>query len=157
MLPVTVLLTDIVEALEMLDDEYPSFLDLDSGKVVTVSLDLLSEAEEAEEGDEDPDLPTWQVDEWEDAKRIASSDRFRRLPTKFEVHEWEIMQEFASSVKSARIGEELMRAIHGSGAFRHFKNTLRREGVEAEWFAFRLESLRQIAIDWCEENDVKWR
>src|SRR6188768_3794499 len=99
MLPATVLLTDIVDALEMLNDEYPSFLDLDSGKVVTVSLELLSEAEEGEE-DEEPDLPAWQADEWEDAKRIASSDRFRRLPTQFEVHEWEIMQEFAQSVKS---------------------------------------------------------
>ena len=156
MLTATVLLTDIVDALEMLNDEYPSFLDLDSGKVVTVSLELLSEAEEGEE-DEEPDLPAWQDDEWEDAKRIASSDRFRRLPTQFEVHEWEIMQEFAQSVKSERIGEELLRAIHGSGAFRHFKNTLRREGVEAEWFAFRLGSLRQIATDWCEENGVKWR
>jgi hypothetical protein len=151
-----VLIKDIVDALEMLSDEYRSFLNVDSGEVVTVSLELLSEAEEGEE-DEEPDLPAWQDDEWEEAKRIASSDRYRRLPTKFDVHEWEIMQDFAFSVKPTRIGEELQRAIHGSGAFRHFKNTVRREGVEKEWFAFRLESFRQIAIDWCEEHDVPWR
>jgi hypothetical protein len=145
-----------VDALEMLNDEHLSFLNLDSGEVVTVSRELLSEAEEGEE-DEEPELPAWQAGEWEDAKRIASSDRFRRLPSQFDVHEWEIMQEFARSVKSDRIGGELMRAIHGSGAFRHFKNTLRREGVEEEWYAFRAESLREIAIDWCEEEGVKWR
>jgi hypothetical protein len=45
-MPVTVRLDDIVEALEMLVDESPSYLDLDTGQVVSVSEDLLSEAEE---------------------------------------------------------------------------------------------------------------
>ena len=51
-----------------------SYLDIDAGLVVTISEDLLREAEER--GDEDPDLPDWQKDEWEIAKRIVSTDRF---------------------------------------------------------------------------------
>ena len=152
--PATVHVNDIIDALEIQFDEAPSYLDLDAGQVVTVSENLLREAEEP--GDEEPDLPDWQKDEWEIAKRIASTGRFRPLPTKFDVHEWGIMQEFSRSVESEEIGHQLSRAIHGAGAFRNFKDTVRRLGIEQAWFAFRADALRQIALDWCEENQVAW-
>jgi len=148
----TVRLDDIVEALEMQFDESASYLDLDTGQVVTVSKDLLRAAEDP--GDEEPDLPTWQRDEWEIAKRIVSTDRFRELPTKFDVHEWAIMQDFSRSLQSDSIREDLLRAIHGAGAFRNFKDTVRRHGIDSAWFAFRTEALRQIARNWCEENQI---
>jgi hypothetical protein len=28
--------------------------------------------------------------------------------------------------------------------------------IEQDWFQFRDEALRQIAIGWCEENQVSW-
>jgi hypothetical protein len=151
----TVQLKDIVEALEMQFDEASSFLDLDTGKVETVSQDLLSEAEESDD-DEQPDLPDWQKPEWEIAKRIVSTDRFKSLPTKYDVHEWEIMRKFADSVESEKISEELLRAIHGAGAFRYFKDTLRRCGIEKKWFEFREEALKTIAREWCEDEGVAW-
>ena len=153
-MPGTVHLNDIVKVLEMQFDESLSYLDLDAGLVVTVSEDLLCKAEEP--GDEQPDLPEWQKDEWEIAKRIVSTDSFRPLPTKFDVHEWGIMQEFSRSVESEEIGSELSRAIHGAGAFRNFKDTVRRLGIESAWFVFRAEALRRIALDWCEENQIAW-
>jgi hypothetical protein len=152
----TVLLKDIVDALEMVSDELPSFLDLDTGAVETVHRVLLGLAEECGD-DEEPDLPAWQEEEWEVVKRIVFSDRFRKLPTNFEVHEWAIMRDFADSVGSERISEELSNALHGKGAFRYFKDTLRRHRMESAWFAFRTEALAQIARDWCEENHVEWR
>ena len=154
-MPATVRLSDIVDALEMQFDESSSFLDRDTGQVQTVSHDLLSEAEESGD-DEEPDLPAWQKQEWEIAKRIVSTDRFQKLPTKFEVHEWAIMQDFSRSLESDRIREELLHAIHGAGAFRNFKGALRRHRIEPVWFAFRGETLRQIALNWCEENHIVW-
>jgi hypothetical protein len=151
----TVRINDIVEALEMPFDEHLSSLDLDTGRVETVSRELLLEAEESDDDDE-PDIPAWQQPEWEIAKRIAYSDRFQKLPTKFDVHEWNIMQEFSSSVKSARIREELLDAIHGAGAFRNFRTNIERHRLESAWFQFRTEALRQIAVDWCEEYNVPW-
>ena len=151
----TVLLKDIVDALEMQFDESSSFLDLDTGCVETVSNDLLREADESV--DEEPDLPAWQKEEWQVAKRIALTDRFQQLPTKFDVHEWAMMQEFSTSVASDRVRQELLKSFHGAGAFRHFKDTLRRHQIESAWFAFRGEALRQIAVDWCEEQQIRWR
>jgi hypothetical protein len=88
-MPATVVLQDIVDALEMQFDEVASFLDLETGQVETIPDDLLRKAEE-DDGDE-PDLPDWQEGQWEVARRIVSTDRFVSLPTQFDVHEWEIM------------------------------------------------------------------
>jgi hypothetical protein len=154
-MPASVLLNDIIDALEMQLEEYSSFLDLDSGRVETVSNGLLREAEESP--DTEPDLPDWQKPEWEVAKRIFSTDRFQPLPSKFDVHEWAIMQDFALSRNSETIREDLIEAIRGRGAFRHFKDTLRRHRIEQDWYAFRTEALRRIAIEWCEENQIEWR
>ncbi|HUA85878.1 MAG TPA: UPF0158 family protein [Bryobacteraceae bacterium] len=151
----TIHLNDIIDALEMQFDESVSYLDLDAGQVVTVYEELLRKAEEP--SDEEPDLPDWQKDEWAIAKRIVSTDRFTPLPTKFDVHEWGIMQEFSRAAESAGVRAELSRAIHGGGAFRNFKDTVRRLGIESAWFAFRTDALRQIAVDWCEENQIIWQ
>jgi hypothetical protein len=123
--------------------------------VETVSRDLLRAAEECGDNEE-PDLPAWQKEERETAKRILFTGNSRKLPTKFDVHEWGIMEESSSSVQSDRICEDLLDTIHGAGAFRNFKGAIRRHRIEPAWFAFRTEALRQIAIDWCEEHQVVW-
>lgn len=153
-MPATVVLKDIVEALELQFDEAASFLDLDSGQVETVSVELLGKAEDGDEPE--PNLPDWQEQEWEVAKRIVSTDRFLSLPSKFDVNEWEIMESFSHSVESTRIREELLRAIHANGAFRYFKDTVRRHRIGEAWYGFRTDALRKIAIEWCEEHHLQW-
>jgi hypothetical protein len=153
-MPAIVRLSDIIDVLEMQFDESSSFLDRDTGQVETVSDVLLQWAEAGDE--EEPDLPTWQKQEWEIAKQIVSTNRFQELPTNFDVHEWAIMQDFSSSIESGRIRQDLLRAVHGAGAFRNFKDTVRQHRIESAWFAFRAEALRQIAINWCDEHQIVW-
>ena len=150
----TVRLSAIEDALEMQTGESRSFLNLDTGGVETVSLDLLSAAEDGE--DEEPNLPESQDEEWELVKTIVASDRFRRLPTQFDIHEWEIMERFSYSVGSERVRVELLDAIHGCGAFRTFKNAIRRNRIEQDWFSFRADALKEIAKEWCEEHAIVW-
>jgi hypothetical protein len=148
-----VLIKDIVDALEMQFEEMASYLDLDTGKVETISTSLLREAEESE--DDDPEMK--QDHEWAIAKRIVSTDRFLRLPDKFEVNDWEIMHDFALSVRPESTSQDLLRALHGKGAFRYFKDVVHSRKLDQQWYAFRDEALKRIAIDWCKENDVTWR
>jgi hypothetical protein len=142
--------------LEIQIDERPSFLDLDTGEVRTVAVELLHEAEACAD-DEEPDFPEWQRHEWEAARRIVFSGRFQKLPTKHDVHEWEIMRDFADSLEPGPVQEDLLHAIHGPGAFRNFKYNLRRHGIEKAWYAFETAALREIAIEWCEEHGIAWK
>ncbi|MGH9632648.1 MAG: hypothetical protein ACRD7E_30445 [Bryobacteraceae bacterium] len=70
---------------------------------------------------------------------------FQQLPTKFDIHEWAIMQDFSRSMVSERDREDLLNAIHGAAEFQHFKDPLRRHQIEAAWFTFRDKVLRRVA------------
>jgi hypothetical protein len=110
--------------------------------IETVSDELLREADESVQ--EEPDPADWQKQEWEIAKRIVTTDCCLKLPDKFDIHEWAIMRDFAHSLASDSIPEELPSAIHGTGAFRHFKTTPRQHRVESAWFTFRTEALNRV-------------
>ncbi len=146
-------LDEIVDQLEMQFDETSSYLDRDSGEVYCMPNDVLRQVEA---GDEPVHTAAWQEQQWEIAKRIVDGQNFVRLPTKWDVHEWEILNEFAQSVERASIRDELLDAIHGSGAFRMFKTVVRQHRMDSAWYAFRTQALRQIAIDWCEEEGIPW-
>jgi hypothetical protein len=66
------------------------------------------------------------------------------------------MQDFSRSMESDSIREDLLHALDGAGAFRNFKDTLQRYGIESAWFGFRAEALRQIAVNWCDEKQIVW-
>jgi len=149
-----VALKDIVDALEYLTDEHFDYVDRLTGKVEIVSREVLGIAEN---GGTIDDVLHWQEDQFKVAEALfADWDRFEKLPTKYEVNEWEIMREFAESVEPERLSDELQNAIRGAGAFRYFKDTLRRYRREKDWYAYRAEALRQIAIEWCEENGIEY-
>jgi len=85
---------------------------------------------------------------------VDESDEFLCLPDKFDIHEWDIMRKFSCSVADDEQRDELLDAIHGRGAFRMFRASIGRLGLESDWYAFRDEALARIAIDWLEVNGV---
>jgi len=152
----TVELAKIVDALEMMLEDWRSFLNVETGEVESVSLDILGEAEESEE--KDPQSFENYDGEFELATKIVENrDKFLRLPTRFDIHEWSIMESFAESMKYGRIREELLRAVHGGGAYRRFRSAVARHSVQSDWYQFRDDALKQIAIEWCEANNLTWK
>src|SRR5215469_10566522 len=76
----TVELAKIVDALEMMLEDWRSFLNVETGEVESVSLDILGEAEESEE--KDPQSFENYDGEFELATKIVENrDKFLRLPT----------------------------------------------------------------------------
>jgi len=66
------------------------------------------------------------------------------------------MRRFCYTIDDEALREELLNAIHGSGAFRMFKDVLRRNDLEDEWFAYKNEVFKEIAIQWCKENEIEY-
>ena len=77
------------------------------------------------------------------------------LPDRFEINEYRMMERFARRQPDDRTHDELQRALHGRGAFRHFKDTVHRLGLADAWYAYRDERYREIAREWCAENGVE--
>ncbi|HOJ11789.1 MAG TPA: UPF0158 family protein [Clostridiales bacterium] len=150
-------LKDIVDEMEMQMDEYHKYLNKETGEIVTVSTEELTIAEESEEDDDFSEYPDWQRDSIKDALDvIVNWENYIELPDKWEINEYDIMEEFCGSIRNDRISNVLYTAIQGRGAFRRFKDAIIRFEVEDDWYKFREEALKQIAIEWCEENEIKY-
>ena len=55
-------------------------------------------------------------------------ERFLRFPTKHEIHQYRIMEDFIAQLSPGKAQEELAYAIRGKGAFRRFKQSVRFHG-----------------------------
>ena len=90
------------------------------------------------------------------AKAVACDDgtRFLSLPEKFEINEWEMMQSFAQAQEDERLAEALLNAIRGRGAFRCFKDRVYEADIADDWYRFRDDAYRRIALEWCEWNKI---
>jgi hypothetical protein len=148
-------LEDIIEGIQMSNNECQSYLDLYTGRI-----EYLDDQTEWAMNDDPTRLPDWQRPLVEIARQIEADEdgeRFVPLPNQFDVHEWQMMADFAQTVEDDAVRCQLSDACRGSGAFRRFKDAAHRLGVEAQWFAYRDEQYRQCAIDWCEVNDLPWQ
>jgi hypothetical protein len=66
------------------------------------------------------------------------------------------MRRFANSVEYADARDEILRAIHGTGAFRLFRMTVDRLGLRDAWFRYRDDSMRDLARAWLEEHGIAY-
>ena len=128
----------IVEALEMTDNETEFFFDREKNDTVMLS-----------QYSDDYQQVSDMIDEDED-------DRFIRLPSQREINEYGMMEEFVSNVRNDSQRAALENAISGRGAFRRFKDTVIRFGIEKNWYIFRDKEYLRVAREWCEENDVEY-
>jgi len=52
-----------------------------------------------------------------------------------------------SSYNAVDLASNSLRAVHGSGAFRHFRSAVERLGLLDAWYRYRGEAIEQIARD----------
>lgn len=150
---VVLALRDIVDAIESQSNEGEAYLDPETGEIVQVSED---ERALVEEGRSDDDLLDWERELIPKVRQALESDRFLALPDRFEVHEWAIMERFSLD-QNERARKVLLGAIHGSGAFRHFRGAVERLGLLDAWYRYREEAIVQIARDWLEEHKLAYK
>jgi hypothetical protein len=147
----------IIEALEMTDGSISSYLDVETGEVRSISEEEFDLAEDPQTLIED--LPDWQHEAIKLARSIQEQEgkRFLALPDKFDVHEWAIMDRFSETLKDAQMRNDFRGGIRGAGAFRLFKHLLTEYNLWDAWNRFKQVELRQMAIEWCEENGITFR
>lgn len=159
-------LRDLVGELQILPNEGTAYLNKVTGKIIMFTDDdvELAEAykemeEEFEEEDEDDGGEELALEReyYQEVNKILASDAdYLELPSKFEIHEYEIMERFCLSYPDEKIGEILLQKIKGAGAFRRFKDTIYEHGIEDDWFRFQNEAYKEIAIAWLEGNHIAY-
>jgi|SRR5882672_6887532 len=152
-MPVPVKLKDIIEGLEFLTDEGSSYLNTTTGEVVYVTTEELRAAEEEQPLE---DFPAWQHDALRIARDIVETDHYLPLPDRFEINEYHVMERFCLSVDNDDLRDDLCDAIRGRGAFRRFKDKVQVYGMAEEWYRYRDNALREMAMAWCEAHGIAY-
>ncbi len=134
----TISLKQVYQALEEASEAYTLFYDTKTGQTVYLP-DVFIAGERNEELEEEIE---------------NNPGRYLRFPTKTEIHDYQIMKQFIYSLPMSIERKELVSSVHGKGAFRKFKATVRHYGMEKQWYTFREEALRQMAVEWCKENHL---
>ena len=75
----------------------------------------------------------------------------------YDINEYEMMEEFADTIEDVRLQNQLYISLNGSGAFRRFKDTCINYDIIDDWYKFRDEKYKDIAINWCQENNIKYK
>ncbi len=149
-MPVTVSLREVVFEMDVPGDLGRAYLNPKTGEVITITEEDLSALEY-----DDPDrMPQWQREILPKIREVMESDDFLPLPDKHEIHHWDIMRRFCGSVEDEEQREDLLNAISGRGAFRYFRDTIHRFGIEDDWYRFCDETIKHIAIDWLEAHGI---
>ena len=79
------------------------------------------------------------------------------LPMQYEINEYQIMENFIDTINDIEIKNNLYRLIQGKGAFRRFKDYCIEANIIQDWYNYREEKYKQIAINWCKENDLDYK
>lgn len=131
----------ICNAIEMADNEWNQYLDIEKMEVVCLpEYPFMGEYDEEEQ-------------KLADLIEEGFGSRFFKLPSKFDIHEYSIMERFIWNFPEGGVKDSLERAIKGKGAFRRFKDSLCRFGIEPQWYHYQAAAYQKLAIEWCEEHD----
>ena len=82
-------------------------------------------------------------------------DRYIPLPREYEIHEYQIMENFVNSLEDEDEAHELLNSMQGKGAFRRFKEKVSLLSLEDRWYNHREEAYEKIAVEWCVKNGIK--
>jgi Uncharacterised protein family (UPF0158) len=124
-------------AVERNSPETDSYLDLTSGRVLTIT-----------SGDPEAALNRQQVSE-----NIRNYLRIEPASSR-EQYRW--MEKFVGSVTDEPLRERLIISIDGKGAFRRFKDVLLAYPAERErWFTYRAELLHWHIQTWLEQHEIE--
>lgn len=149
-------LKKLIDEMDMQFESIKTYVNKNTGEIVSVSSDKLRDIEDGEIVPPYTGFPDWEKEELELCEEIIDSDLYIEIPSKYEIDEYSIMEDFCLLQEDAKISDELYRSIKGKGAFSRFKDRIRRYNIEDEWYKYKEERLKELAIRWCEENEIDY-
>jgi hypothetical protein len=145
---------DVIDAMDSLSNEHHAYINRQTGELATIGDEEIRALEEKH------DLlgyPDWQQEAIRKAEQVLASNDYLALPSKFDIHEYSIIERFCHQVNDVELGKELLFQIRGSGGFQRFKHAIYRYDIADEWHRYRGKALEKIAIDFLKENSIPYK
>ena len=129
-------LTEVIDALEFTNDEIEYYYNPDTEEI------FMSNIGEIESLNED------ELDEL--------FEKSIMLPTRYGINEYEMMEDFAETIEDTRLQNQLYISLNGRGAFRRFKDTCINFDIIDDWYNYRDQKYKELAINWCKDNNIEF-
>jgi|SRR5699024_1845809 len=134
-------LNNVIEAIELASDEF-NYYNSETREIIMYADPMITGID--------------QSDFLEDLEADIDN-KYIQLPTKFDVNDYDIMESFIWNIKDEKTQNELEEAIRGRGAFRRFKDKIQKFDLEEQWFSYRDNAYKRIAIEWCENHNIEYQ
>jgi len=145
-------LKKIVGTLDAMKDQQTAYLHKVTGEVLTFDESVLESAKNgAQEGEGAGSEAVKRA-----ADVLKDAETFARLPLKGDIHEYRLMSTFADSITNKSVASMVKLSITGKGAFRRFKDVLRRYGMTEQWNEYKEPAIAKVARRWCERNGIEY-
>jgi hypothetical protein len=149
----TVSLSEFVNELDAPTDSCTVLLNRKTGEFVPVSDDDRAAVEDSD----DEDLPAWQQESLPKVREALSSDDWLQLPSKWDLNEYRIMEDFCGTIADLTLRGDLLDTVGGRGTFGRFRNMVHRHNLQERWYNFRDRAIRRFAVDWLNAHGIAYR
>ena len=129
-------LTEVIDSLDFTNDEIEYYYNPDTEEI------FMSNIGEIESLNED------ELDEL--------FEKSIMLPTRYDIDEYEMMEDFAETIEDTRLQNQLYISLNGRGAFRRFKDTCINFDIIDDWYNYRDQKYKELAINWCKDNNIEF-
>jgi len=147
-------LDDLISEIELQIDDTFTFINTNTGEVITLMREEVRAAEDEEPLEKFPD---WQRENIEKAIIITEDEDgvYLDFTLRNNFNEYQIIEEFIISHQDQKNREVLYDTIQGRGAFRRFKDKIIELGVDNQWNTYKDSKIRQLVIEWCKEHNIE--
>lgn len=129
-------LTEVIDALDFTNDEIEYYYNPDTEEI------FMSNIGEIENLNED------ELDEL--------FEKSIMLPTRYDINEYKMMEDFAETIEDTRLQNQLYISLNGRGVFRRFKDTCINFDIIDDWYNYRDQKYKELAINWCKDNNIEF-
>ncbi|AST90846.1 UPF0158 family protein [Sutcliffiella cohnii] len=147
-------LRELVEEMDTQSEDDKSFINRETGKIIIIETSILRRIEEEEiEAETNVGGESLYI---EALDIIENDEKYEVIPSQWDINEYEMMEDFISSMESPKVRDRLYGVIKGKGAFRRFKDMIIKLDVEQQWYLYKDQRLKEIAIKFCEMYDINY-
>lgn len=147
-------LSDVIECIEFEGELLQHYYNKNTGIIIYI---------------EDSNTATYKADDihnldrfedWE-KELIFSINDFRenpsdyiQLPSHEDINEYGMMIEFFNNIGNKELKNKI---LNNKDSFRELRQSIENEGVINEWYDYREDAERNLAIKWCNDNNIVYK
>lgn len=148
----------IVDELQMRFMDTVVYYNKITGEILNVQDDDFRIVEEDNFENSIENYPEWQREHLKEVYDLLYNDidNYIALPNNFDIKDSDIMKEFIETISDSNKKYQLGNCMWQKGMYRKFKDKLIYIGLEKEYYKFYDEKLKEIAIEWCKENNLEY-